>query len=52
VRAKGVTVGYITSGGAADGACIAFAWLDDEDGGDLEAIAFDRPFAARVIERA
>jgi glycine cleavage system aminomethyltransferase T len=51
VRADGVTVGYITSGGGAQGACIAFAWLDREHDGDLEAIAFDRPLPARVIER-
>jgi glycine cleavage system aminomethyltransferase T len=51
VRAGGVTVGYVTSAGAAEGACVAFAWLDREHGDDLEVIAFDRPIPVRVIER-
>lgn len=51
VRGNGVTLGYVTSGGGAEGACIAFAWLDREHADDLEVIAFDRPLPARVIER-
>jgi glycine cleavage system aminomethyltransferase T/glycine/D-amino acid oxidase-like deaminating enzyme len=51
VRVGGVTVGYVTSGGSADGACIAFAWLDREHADALEVIAFGRPLPARVIER-
>jgi glycine cleavage system aminomethyltransferase T len=51
VRANGVTVGYVTSGGSAEGACFAFAWLDREHDDHLEVIAFDRPLAARVLER-
>ena len=50
VRASGATVGYVTSGGGAEGACVAFAWLDRGHGDDLQVIAFDRPLPARVIE--
>lgn len=53
VRAQGVTVGYVTSGGAAEGAgCRAFAWIDRDRREDLEVIAFDRSLPARRVDHA
>jgi glycine cleavage system aminomethyltransferase T len=49
VRAAGATIGYVTSGGRADGPGFAFAWLDRDHPSDVDVIAFDRAVLARVI---
>ena len=49
VRAGDRTIGYVTSGGRADGPGLAFAWLDRDHPADVDVIAFDRPIAAGVI---
>jgi glycine cleavage system aminomethyltransferase T len=50
VRASRATIGYVSSGGRADGRGFAFAWLDRGHPADVEVIAFDRPMRARVMD--
>ncbi len=49
VRAGEGTIGYVTSGGRADGPGLAFAWLEPNHPAELTVVAFDRSLAARVL---
>ncbi|MDH4112021.1 MAG: FAD-dependent oxidoreductase [Actinomycetota bacterium] len=51
VRAGAETIGYVTSGGRADGAGMAFAWLDRRHPPEVDVVLFDRVTGARVLDR-
>jgi glycine cleavage system aminomethyltransferase T/glycine/D-amino acid oxidase-like deaminating enzyme len=51
VRDGDRTIGYVSSGGRADGLGLAFAWVDRDHAPEVDVVLFGRPTTARVLER-